>query len=105
MPTCRDQLYCSLTCQVMHAKLETVKKHMTGKRFNAAKSKSYAKYQFIFTVCNTAADTASCHIAEFENDERELMEEPDIETSEEVSTCAYAAHDTCLQFQQLSGIC
>lgn len=52
------QLYCSLTCQVMQAKLDTVKKHMSGKRFNAAK-------------------------AGFEKDERELMEEPDIETSAE----------------------
>ena len=34
---CRDQLYCSLTCQVMQAKLDTVKKHMSGKRFEAAK--------------------------------------------------------------------
>lgn len=47
------QLYCALTCQVMQAKLETVKKHMSGKRFAAAK-------------------------AEFETDNRELMEEPDI---------------------------
>ncbi len=34
---CRGQLYCALTCQVMQAKLETVKKHMSGKRFAAAK--------------------------------------------------------------------
>ncbi|DBA89088.1 hypothetical protein WJX77_002600 [Trebouxia sp. C0004] len=47
------QLYCALTCQVMQAKLETVKKHMNGKRFAAAK-------------------------AEFETDNRELMEEPDV---------------------------
>ncbi|DBB11468.1 TPA: hypothetical protein ACH3X3_006877 [Trebouxia sp. C0006] len=50
---CRGQLYCALTCQVMQAKLETVKKHMSGKRFAAAK-------------------------AEFETDNRELMEEPDV---------------------------
>lgn len=34
---CRGQLYCSLTCQVMQEKLDTVKKHMSGKRFAAAK--------------------------------------------------------------------
>ena len=78
----------------MQAKLETVKKHMTGKRFNAAKSKSYTRYQFTFTVCYTPADTVVCHTAEFENDERELMEEPDIETSEEVSMCAHVCCPT-----------
>lgn len=52
----KGQLYCSLTCQVMQAKLDTVKKHMSGKRFTAAK-------------------------AEFEEDKRELMEEPDVDDS------------------------
>ena len=42
----------------MQAKLDTVKKHMTGKRFNAAKGASCAK-QYMGKACGTAADTVS----------------------------------------------
>lgn len=84
----------------MQAKLDTVKKHMTGKRFNAAKGKLCAK-QYKSNVRSTAANFGLCPVAEFENDERELMEEPDIETSEEVSPCACLWPMAALQ---LSGL-
>ena len=87
----------------MQAKLDTVKKHMTGKRFNVAKGKSYAK-QYKFKVCSTAADFGFGSVAEFENDERELMEEPDIETSEEVSPCACLLPMATLQLSGLHKI-
>lgn len=79
----------------MQAKLDTVKKHMTGKRFNAAKGALCAK-QYKVKVCVAAADIAFCHVAEFESDDRELMEEPDIETSEEVSAFAHVCCPQCM---------
>ncbi len=62
----------------MQAKLETVKKHMSGKRFAAAKGTP--------SLCDTLAPSAldarsaglRCYAAEFETDNRELMEEPDV---------------------------
>ena len=87
----------------MQAKLDTVKKHMTGKRFNTAKGTLCAK-QYKGKVCAAAADTVLCHIAEFETGERELMEEPDIETSEEVNATAHFCCNVCLHHLRLRGM-
>ena len=79
----------------MQAKLDTVKKHMTGKRFNAAKGKLWVRTTW-GAAFDTATDFVNGRAAEFEKDERELMEEPDIETSEEVS-CSQCM-SACLLF-------
>lgn len=52
-----DKLFCSLTCQVMNKTVDNVRKHMKGRRFIQAKE-------------------------EFEQDKRELLEEPELEASE-----------------------
>ena len=78
----------------MQAKLDTVKKHMNGKRFNAAKGKSVIAAD-MDTPLGKLTDTSFGHVAEFEKDERELMEEPDLETSEEVRSI-WCLHQ-CLQ--------
>lgn len=79
----------------MQAKLDTVKKHMTGKRFNAAKGTSCAKQHKAASTVQQLTPVF-CHVAEFENDERELMEEPDIETSEEVNAFAPVSCPQCM---------
>lgn len=48
-----------------------------------------------FSVHFALTDFTACPTAGFEKDERELMEEPDIETSAEVSTQSHACTKPC----------
>ena len=71
----------------MQAKLDTVKKHMSGKRFEAAKG-ALLTCKGAIHIVTVAIEKIMCATAEFTLDQRELMEEPELENSEDVSMSA-----------------
>ncbi|KAK9824035.1 hypothetical protein WJX72_007190 [[Myrmecia] bisecta] len=60
-----DKFFCALTCQLINARLKTIKQHMQGKKFKVSKEA-------------------------YENGQHKLLEEPLLESSEETEEPVYS---------------